>query len=50
MRSATSLLGWRMDMIERNLEYKQIWVALSVKNGEKKYRDPFKDFSPIYST
>lgn len=35
MRSVTSLLGWRMDIIERNLKYKQIWVALSGKNGKK---------------
>lgn len=35
MRSATSLQGWRMDMIERKLKYKQIWVALSGKNGGK---------------
>lgn len=32
MRSATSLQGWRMNMIERHLKYKQIWVTLSGKN------------------
>lgn len=32
MRSGTSLQVWRMDMIERNLKYKQIWVARAGKN------------------